>query len=298
MAASDVFSVKLYVQKEDIIPTDYAKETTAKQAASDAAAAKVAVKAITGYALQGSGNTTQTDIANAIGTPASGQPSTLFEAIAAGGGNEGGDARESTSQAILAAITSGNTTAIAELLNTTYGLEALRTLISAIPTTAPATPQNVTDAKDTVIAAIPDVSGLATETNATANKNQVISAIGNTLSVNMLATGLSAMAGVPMHVIADDGTTAYTLNANELYCFNNRSSDLELTLNLATVNQGEAADFHLIVQVMTGPLTVTIKDSNNNNVVWAGELVPEFYVGYLYEIGIINNLALYVEYVI
>lgn len=298
MSASDVFSIKLYVQKEDIIPTDYAKETTAQQAATDAAEAKMAAQAITGYALQGSGNTTQTDIANAIGTPASGQPSTLFAAIAVGGGNEGGDARESTSQAILAAITSGNTTAIAELLNTTYGLEALRTLISAIPTTTPATPQNVTDAKDTVIAAIPDVSGLATETNATVNKNQVLNMIGNTLSVNMLATGLSAMAGVPMHVITDDGITTYTLNANELYYFNSRSSDLELTLNLATVNQGEAADFHLIVQVTAGPLTVTIKDSNNNDVVWAWNYIPDFSSGIEYEIGIINNLALYTSYVV
>lgn len=38
-----------------------------------------------------------------VGTPASGQPSTLFAAIAAGGG---GDAQESTSQAILAAVNS------------------------------------------------------------------------------------------------------------------------------------------------------------------------------------------------
>ena len=54
MMASDVFSIKLYVQKEDIIPTDYAKETTAQQVASDAAAAKIAAEAIKGYALQGS----------------------------------------------------------------------------------------------------------------------------------------------------------------------------------------------------------------------------------------------------
>lgn len=40
-------------------------------------------------------------IFNLIGSPASGQPSTLFAAIAAGGG---GDAQESTSQAILAAV--------------------------------------------------------------------------------------------------------------------------------------------------------------------------------------------------
>ena len=40
-----------------------------------------------------------------IGSPASGQPSTLFAAIAAGGGG-GGDAQESTSQAILSAVNS------------------------------------------------------------------------------------------------------------------------------------------------------------------------------------------------
>ena len=42
-------------------------------------------------------------IFNYIGTPASGQPSTLFAAIAAGGGG-GGDAQESTSQAILSLV--------------------------------------------------------------------------------------------------------------------------------------------------------------------------------------------------
>lgn len=43
-------------------------------------------------------------IFNLIGSPASGQPSTLFAAIAAGGGGGGGDAQESTSQAILTAV--------------------------------------------------------------------------------------------------------------------------------------------------------------------------------------------------
>lgn len=98
-------------------------------------------------------------IAGKIGTPATGQPSTLFAAIAAGGG--GGDAQESTSQAILAAVQSGNVTAIAELLNNAHGLDALRALIAAIPTTAPATPQNITDAQAAIIAAMPSVSGLA-----------------------------------------------------------------------------------------------------------------------------------------
>ena len=52
----------------DNIPTDYAKETTAQQAASDASAAKVAAQAITGYALQGSDDTaTNTAIAALIG---------------------------------------------------------------------------------------------------------------------------------------------------------------------------------------------------------------------------------------
>ena len=240
----------------------------AASAATDAAAAKTAAQAITGYALQGSGNSTQTDIASTIGTPATGQPSTLFAAIAASGGGGGtGDAKESTSQSILAAVEDNGDTAI--------------TLVKDIAT-------NV--AKDATV---------AKEAAATANKNQVISAIDNTLSVNMLATGLSAMAGVPMHVITDDGiTTAYTLNVNELYYFNNRSSDLNLTLDLTTVIQGEAADFHLIVQVTTGPLTVTIKDSNNNDVVWSRDKTPDFLTGTIYEIGIINNLALYVEYVI
>ena len=120
-------------------------------------------------------------IAGSIGTPTIGQPSTLFAAIAAGGGGGGGggtgDAREETSQDILAAVQSGNVTAIAELLNNTHGLDALRAIIAEIPTTAPATPQNVTDAKDAVIAALPSVSGLATEANATVNKQAVLDAI-------------------------------------------------------------------------------------------------------------------------
>lgn len=51
-----------------VIPTDYAKETTAQAAATDAAAAKVAAQGITGYALQGSDATaTNTAIASLIG---------------------------------------------------------------------------------------------------------------------------------------------------------------------------------------------------------------------------------------
>lgn len=140
---------------------------------------------------------------------------------------------------------------------------------------------------------------LAKESAATANRNTVLSAINNTLQVNMLASGVSAMAGVLIHVINDDGvTTAYTLNANELYYFNARESDLVLTLNLNTVASGDIADFHLIVQVAAGPLTVTIKDSNNNDVVWSYDLYPLFSSGMTYEIGIINNLALFVNYVV
>ena len=45
-----------------------------------------------------------TNVETLVGTPASGQPATLFAAIAAGGGGGGGDAQESTSQAILAEI--------------------------------------------------------------------------------------------------------------------------------------------------------------------------------------------------
>lgn len=51
-----------------VIPTDYAKETTAQQAAADAAAAKMAAQAITGYAMQGYDTTaTNTAIASLIG---------------------------------------------------------------------------------------------------------------------------------------------------------------------------------------------------------------------------------------
>lgn len=138
---------------------------------------------------------------------------------------------------------------------------------------------------------------VATETNATSNKNEVIDAINNTLQVNMLATGIDAMIGVPMHVVSDDTTTtSYTLNANELYYFNARSTDLNLTLDLTTVATGEIADFHIIIQVETGPLTVSIKDSDNNNIIWGSNLVPQFYSNTIYEIGIINNLAVYVTY--
>lgn len=326
--------------KTSDIPSDYAKETTAQAAATDAAAAKTAAQGITGYALQGSGNATQTDIATAIGTPVSGQATDLFAAIAevSGGGGGGGDATAANQATIIAAVKSGTSpnektaVGLADDINTNLGdststdsspttlwgkvkqvYNYLSTTIAGILGT-PASSHTIagdagsaaTDAAEantklgTLTSGQSVYGDMAKEAAATANKNQVINAIGDTLSVNMLATGLSAMAGVPMNVITDDGTTAYTLNANRLYYFNNRSSDLELTLNLGTVTQGEAADFHLIVQVDTSasPLTVTIKDSNNNDVVWSWDSAPDFSAGVIYEIGIINNLALYVNYVV
>lgn len=73
-------------------------KTQAASAATDAAAAKTAAQGITGYALQGN-NSAKTntqlsaeiaDVNSKIGTPASGQPSDLFAAIAAGGSGGGG----------------------------------------------------------------------------------------------------------------------------------------------------------------------------------------------------------------
>ena len=54
VSASDQFTIEMDWGDtiEDNIPTDYAKETTAQQAAADAEAAKVAAQAITGYATE------------------------------------------------------------------------------------------------------------------------------------------------------------------------------------------------------------------------------------------------------
>lgn len=48
------------------IPTDYAKETTAQQAAADAAAAKVAAEAITGYATEANATANKNEVLAAI----------------------------------------------------------------------------------------------------------------------------------------------------------------------------------------------------------------------------------------
>lgn len=72
----------------------------------DTKAAEViaAMPSTSGLATSSDVSTVQSSIEAKIGTPASGQPTDLFAAIAAGGG--GGDAQESTSQDILAKVQS------------------------------------------------------------------------------------------------------------------------------------------------------------------------------------------------
>jgi len=139
---------------------------------------------------------------------------------------------------------------------------------------------------------------VATEANATSNKTDIIEHIDLALQANMTAMGISGLIGVEMDVIQDDEqTTIYTLDANKIYYFAQRTSDLTITLNLTSVDVGDVPNFHMIIDCRNAtPLTVVIKDSQNNNVAWGNLTNPEFKNGFMYEIGILNNLALYVKY--
>lgn len=68
VSASDQFTIEMDWGDtiKDNIPTDYAKETTAQQAAADASAAKVAAQAITGYATEENATANKNEVLAAI----------------------------------------------------------------------------------------------------------------------------------------------------------------------------------------------------------------------------------------
>ena len=172
-------------------------------------------------------------------------------------------------------VKDGNDTAIGMLKDQTNGLEAIKTAVGAIPTTAPATPTNVSDAQTAIIAAMPSTSGLATESNATANKNAIIAQI-------------QANAGVPTLTIPST-TAIQELAPNTLYVFAERTTDLALTLGTPIV--GVANEYHLFLVVGSTAPTITWP----TGISWNGGSAPTIAASKTYEVSILNNVAAYFE---
>lgn len=126
-----------------------------------------------------------------------------------------------------------------------------------------------------ILQAIPSVEGLATETNATANKNDVLAAI-------------AANAGIPTLTIPDS-TAAQELAPNVLYIFNNRTSTLTLTLGTPIV--GVVNEYHFFIVCGSTAPTVNFPIG----ISWNGGNAPTISAGKTYEVSILNNVAAYFE---
>lgn len=130
-----------------------------------------------------------------------------------------------------------------------------------------------------ILAAIPSAatiqSGLATEANATANKNAIIAQI-------------QANAGVPTMTIPAT-TSAQQLAPNTLYIFAERTSDL--TLTFGTPITGIANEYHCFIIVGSTAPTVTWP----SGISWNGGDAPTIAADKTYEISILNNVAAFFE---
>ena len=93
--------------------------------------------------------------------------------------------------------------------------------------------------------------------------------------------------GVPTMTIPDS-TSSQELQPNTLYIFDNRSSDLVLTLGDPI--DGKASEYHCFI-VCTGTPTITWPVG----ISWVGDVVPGITSEKTYEISILNNIAVYIE---
>lgn len=269
------------------------------------------IDAITG-STSGSGGKSNLDVYNHI-------PSVPTDYAKQGGTST------ATLSATQAAVTDGANTAIGMLKDQTNGLAAIKGAIPAIPTDYAkegTTIKNLDTLKSEVVTALQgnDASAatlvaiknllesntnglamLAKEANATSNKSEVISAIANTLDVSVLGNAIQSMAGIDIVPVAETtpATTSYSLDPNKLYIFQNRISDL--TLELDPLSSDFQQEYHMLITIpSTATINVTIGYATGgpSSIAWAMGAEPDWQGGYIYEIGILNGLAVYTTYAI
>lgn len=119
------------------------------------------------------------------------------------------------------------------------------------------------------------ITGYATESNATANKNAILQAIADN-------------AGVPMLTIPNT-TASQELAPNTCYIFDNRSSALTLTLGTPIV--GIVNEYHFFIVTDTTAPTITFP----TGISWNGGSAPTISASKTYEVSILNNVAAYFE---
>ena len=137
-------------------------------------------------------------------------------------------------------------------------------------------------------------SPYATETNATSNKSDIISAVNGAMDVAFLANGIQSMANMPAVVIIDgsSGTgVTQTLDPNTLYVLSDIQHNSTLTLGpILTGSNGETIvnEYHILINV-TATCTISIQTQSGRSIVWAFGQTIVMSPGYTYEIGILNN---------
>lgn len=101
--------------------------------------------------------------------------------------------------------------------------------------------------------------------------------------------GGGGSAAVPQISIADTGSAAsQELAANTLYIFPNRTSNL--TLTLGTPTQGEASEYHFIIEVGSTLPTITMP----TGLTWKSGDTIAFDTDTTYEVSILDNYAIFV----
>lgn len=111
----------------------------------------------------------------------------------------------------------------------------------------------------------------------------------STLFAAIAAGGGGGSAAVPEISVADTGSAAtQELAANTLYIFPNRTNDL--TLTLGTPVTGEASEYHFIVEVGSTLPTITMP----TGLTWKSSETIAFDANTTYEVSILDNYAIFV----
>ena len=119
------------------------------------------------------------------------------------------------------------------------------------------------------------ITGYATESNATANKNAILQAIADN-------------AGVPMLTIPNT-TQTQELAPNTCYIFADRTNALALSLGTPIV--GIANEYHFFIVTDTTAPTIIFP----SGISWNGGSAPTIAASKTYEVSILNNVAAYFE---
>ena len=216
-----------------------------------------------------------------------------------------------TDYAKEASVRSGNVTAISQITNSNYGLSALKSYL--VNTIYYYLVNNIysylTNTLYSAIASLPTVaqiqSGLTTEQNATENKNEILnelsavktalqgsnsSATNTALEILLQSIITTMYKGVP--IVSQSGDATISPNTWNIW----QSVATNLTITKGNDISGIVNEYIIRLTLgsswVEGTNTITF---NGFTLEWNGGSAPTWTAGHIYEISIVDNIALWAD---